>query len=98
MNLLIDIGSHLSRMGIVLSNISSFLQGVVMFVCVCHAVTDHQIRAAAEDGARTLKDLRRDLGVTRDCGQCASCALKCLEEVHGSLRKSPRGNRLAVAA
>ena len=45
-----------------------------MYVCVCQAVTDRQIREAAEGGARTLKDLRRDLGVTRDCGHCASCA------------------------
>lgn len=96
MNLVIDIDSHLSKMGIVLSKVSSFLRSIVMFVCVCHAVTDHQIRAAAQDGARTLKDLRRELGVTRDCGQCASCALQCLEEVHGSLRKSTRTTSLAA--
>jgi bacterioferritin-associated ferredoxin len=53
-----------------------------MYVCVCQAVTDRQIREAAESGARTLKDLRRDLGVTRDCGRCASCAHECLKEVH----------------
>lgn len=51
-----------------------------MYVCVCHAVTDRQIRQAAADGARTLKDLRRELGVTRDCGRCASCAHECLKE------------------
>ena len=53
-----------------------------MYVCVCHAVTDRQIRQAAESGARTLKDLRRDLGVTRDCGRCASCAHECLKQAH----------------
>ncbi|MGE5469279.1 MAG: (2Fe-2S)-binding protein [Bacteroidota bacterium] len=53
-----------------------------MYVCVCHAVTDRQIRQAVEDGARTLKDLRRDLGVTRDCGRCASCARQCMQEAH----------------
>jgi len=51
-----------------------------MYVCVCKAVTDRQIRQAAADGARTLKDLRRELGVTRDCGRCASCAHECLKE------------------
>lgn len=54
-----------------------------MYVCVCQAVTDRQIREAAESGARTLKDLRRDLGVTLDCGRCAGCARACLAEVHG---------------
>jgi bacterioferritin-associated ferredoxin len=53
-----------------------------MYVCVCQAVTDRQIREAVQSGARTLRDLRRDLGVTRDCGRCASCARDCLNEAH----------------
>ncbi len=51
-----------------------------MYVCVCQAVTERQIREAAQGGARTLKDLRRDLGVSSDCGRCASCARECLAE------------------
>ena len=58
-----------------------------MYVCVCHAVTDRQIREAARDGARTLKDLRRDLGITRDCGRCASCARSCLDEANQNAEK-----------
>jgi bacterioferritin-associated ferredoxin len=58
-----------------------------MYVCVCQAVTDRQIREAAEGGARTLKDLRRDLGVTRDCGRCASCARQCLHEANAAQAK-----------
>lgn len=57
-----------------------------MYVCVCQAVTDRQIRQAVEGGARTLKDLRRDLGVTRDCGRCACCARECLQEAHSGQR------------
>lgn len=53
-----------------------------MYVCVCQAVTERQIRQAAHEGARTLKDLRRDLGVTRDCGRCAACARACLDEAN----------------
>jgi bacterioferritin-associated ferredoxin len=67
-----------------------------MYVCVCHAVTDRQIREAAEGGARTLKDLRRDLGVTRDCGRCASCARECLQEANQ--RQSKPGKLLRQAA
>lgn len=52
-----------------------------MYVCICQAVTDSQIRQAAQAGATTLKDLRRDLGVTADCGRCASCARQCLRDV-----------------
>lgn len=56
-----------------------------MYVCICQAVTDRQIREAAMGGARTVKDLRRDLGVTRDCGLCASCARSCLESAHQTM-------------
>lgn len=52
-----------------------------MFVCVCRAVTDHQIRNAAQTGTCcTLKDLRREFGVSSECGQCAASALACLKE------------------
>jgi bacterioferritin-associated ferredoxin len=68
-----------------------------MYVCVCHAVTDRQIREAAESGARTLKDLRRDLGVTRDCGRCASCARQCLHEANVAQVKPGKGLRAAIA-
>jgi bacterioferritin-associated ferredoxin len=53
-----------------------------MYVCVCQAVTDREIHQAARNGARTLKDLRRDLGVSVDCGRCASCARQCLKAVN----------------
>ena len=52
-----------------------------MYVCVCKAITDHQIREAARNGARTLDDLRRDLGVASECGNCAAYARQYLEEV-----------------
>lgn len=53
-----------------------------MYVCVCNAVTDTQIREAASNGARTLGDLRRELGVASECGRCASCARDCLRDAH----------------
>lgn len=51
-----------------------------MYVCICHSVTDRQIRQAAAGGAATLDDLRRGLKVASNCGRCASCALAVLEE------------------
>jgi len=55
-----------------------------MYVCVCQAVTDRQIREAATGGARTLRDLRRELGIARECGNCATCARDYLREVHAT--------------
>jgi bacterioferritin-associated ferredoxin len=51
-----------------------------MYVCICNGVTDRDIQAAASRGARTVKDLRRELGVASDCGKCASCAHELLCE------------------
>jgi len=61
-----------------------------MYVCVCMAVTEQQIRNAAQGGAQRLKDLRHTLGVTSDCGLCASCARQCLENAKKDLRKAHR--------
>lgn len=55
-----------------------------MYVCLCQGVTDRDIRNAAANGARTLKDLRRELGVARDCGRCACCARDCLKEAQAT--------------
>ena len=69
---------------------------IFMYVCVCQAVTDRQIREAAQGGARTLKDLRRDLGVTRDCGRCASCSHECQQEANAGLGKPGKVLRKAA--
>ena len=68
-----------------------------MYVCVCQAVTERQIHDAAREGARTLKDLRRELGVTTDCGRCASCARDCLRQVHGHHCPNEAGVHMALA-
>lgn len=41
-----------------------------MYVCVCAAVTDSQIKEAVCNGA-TFKDLRTRLSVARKCCSCA---------------------------
>ena len=51
-----------------------------MYVCVCKAVTDSQIRDAAASGAKSLGDLNRHLGVGSGCGTCAGTAKSVLDE------------------
>jgi bacterioferritin-associated ferredoxin len=41
-----------------------------MYICICKAVTDGQIRAAISQGACTRKQLIECLSVGRDCGKC----------------------------
>jgi bacterioferritin-associated ferredoxin len=49
-----------------------------MYVCVCRAVTDSQIREAICDGACSMRELRQRLGVASECGRCSQCALGIL--------------------
>ena len=41
-----------------------------MYICICNAVTDSEIRGAVELGCSSISDLRRDLGVASCCGKC----------------------------
>ncbi len=68
-----------------------------MYVCVCRAVTDRQIREAAMRGARTLRDLRRELGIARECGSCAACARDCLRAAHAAPTASASSRDSCVA-
>lgn len=49
-----------------------------MYICVCKAVTERQVKQAVKEGAGSMRDLRQHLGVTTECGRCAKCALECL--------------------
>ena len=51
-----------------------------MYVCVCNAVTDHEIRAVVKLGVRTFDELSSTLGVATCCGRCAGCARKVLAD------------------
>jgi bacterioferritin-associated ferredoxin len=55
-----------------------------MYVCICNGVTENQIRTAVCDGARSLRELRADLGVATCCGKCADCAQQVLHETLSS--------------
>ncbi len=59
-----------------------------MYVCVCQAVTDRQIIAAAERGTARLVELRRELGVPGSCGRCARCARELLLNVIAERRSA----------
>lgn len=51
-----------------------------MYVCICNAVTDREIRGAVKLGARSLADLQDTLGVATCCGRCTDCACSVLAE------------------
>ena len=71
-----------------------------MYVCICRAVTDREIREAARDGARSVRDLRNRLGVASGCGRCAVEARDILTECrsHATALEGPPGELLPAPA
>jgi bacterioferritin-associated ferredoxin len=59
-----------------------------MYVCLCNAVTEREVRNAVALGASSLNDLREGLGVAACCGKCASCARQILKDERKSQRAS----------
>jgi len=51
-----------------------------VYVCICHAVTDREIRACIAQGAGSLRELRAELSVGTQCGKCA-CHVRALLKV-----------------
>ena len=51
-----------------------------MYVCICKAVTDKQIKQAVADGANSLRAVRQQTGAMSQCGKCACLAKQVLDE------------------
>lgn len=45
-----------------------------MYVCLCNAISDRQIRAVVERGAMSLAEVQAHLPVGNCCGSCQDCA------------------------
>jgi bacterioferritin-associated ferredoxin len=51
-----------------------------MYVCVCHGVSDKQLKRALESGVRTFEQLQACTGVATCCGACEPCAREILAD------------------
>jgi bacterioferritin-associated ferredoxin len=51
-----------------------------MYVCICHAVTDRQIREVVNRGANSLTDVQQQVPVGGCCGRCQDTAQQVVEE------------------
>ena len=68
-----------------------------MYVCICNAITDKQIRAAAEAGATDLWALQKTIGVAAGCGSCRETASEILVEYRAAESAQPQVYTPAVA-
>ena len=63
--------------------------GLQMYICVCNAVTEREIRRCAQLGC-SLGDLRRRLGVATGCGKCKHSVKQILREERPASGECPR--------
>lgn len=78
-----------------------------MIVCICKAVSDKRIRGAVHEGASSLREVSRELGVGTCCGKCVPQAREVVSETLAArqsptlkladLMSAPRGARVSVA-
>ena len=51
-----------------------------MYVCLCRGITDSEIKNAVDDGATSLRMLRKKLGAMTQCGKCATLTNEILKD------------------
>ena len=51
-----------------------------MYLCICKAVSDQQIRQAVEQGVRTMGDVSARFGVGIECGKCIDPIRELLDQ------------------
>ncbi|TVR59846.1 MAG: hypothetical protein EA420_15230 [Candidatus Competibacteraceae bacterium] len=56
-------------------------KAVIMYLCICKAVSDNQIRQAVAQGARTVGDVSVRLGAGTECGKCLDSIRELLDAV-----------------
>ena len=56
-----------------------------MYVCICHGVNEKDLREAVDNGAQTVRDVRRSHGVGSQCGKCVCHAAKVIKEAKAEL-------------
>jgi bacterioferritin-associated ferredoxin len=51
-----------------------------MYVCICRAVTDKQVKATIQAGATTVEEVARACGAGGDCGGCQGMIDEMIED------------------
>ena len=59
-----------------------------MYVCVCNAVTDSDIRREVDKGVRTIRQLRQKTGCASTCGCCTDLATEILQKSLAATRET----------
>ena len=50
-----------------------------MYICICHSVTEREIRSAVDLGMNTPEAISSCLGAGTSCGRCQEAISNCVE-------------------
>ncbi|ONG38719.1 regulatory or redox protein complexing with Bfr in iron storage and mobility (BFD) [Alkanindiges hydrocarboniclasticus] len=64
-----------------------------MYICLCRAVTDRQIRESVENGASSFREVREELDVGTCCGRCVPETRELIDQALSEI-----AGRISVAA
>lgn len=71
-----------------------------MYVCVCNAITDREVREAVSKGAKSLRQLRAALPLGSNCGRCIESVREIVADQAGQSTgrcPPPAGTRRILA-
>ncbi|RUO75720.1 (2Fe-2S)-binding protein [Pseudidiomarina taiwanensis] len=55
-----------------------------MYICICNAIREADVHAAVANDVRSFKELKSQLGLCSDCGQCSRKAKACFDAAKAS--------------
>lgn len=67
-----------------------------MYICICKGITDKEIRNAVIDGANSFASVRKQLGVSSQCGRCACDAKSLVRETLSEINAFQQTNFYAA--
>ncbi len=67
-----------------------------MYICICNAVTDREIRHAVELGCDSYRKIHGELGVGTCCGKCKKDATRVIQEHKSEMRSMEHDFGLAI--
>jgi bacterioferritin-associated ferredoxin len=51
-----------------------------MYICICNAITEREVRECVRRGCCSMEELSGELGVGTSCGRCRTVAKEILDE------------------
>lgn len=69
-----------------------------MIVCLCHRVSDRDIRRAVAEGSACFEQVQDDLHVASACGACLDCAREVFDEAQAACPGRSAARVIPIAA